>query len=264
MKLNNKVDADKVRKYSVLIDKAFPAMDGTLRRAWAERDAFSAELMGLDNPDDFVSDIGNKTLAINGGIWSETYDALAQHLKDGEYETLQINSGGGAASVGVACYHLVRDAGLRVEVVGWAFSAATDIAVAGSPLVIKRGASIGIHRPWNIVMGNADDLREAADLLDVMGDAMFELYAARTKTKKQLNELRELYQKDSLLSGKDAVRLGLADEYEGDGKEDKAKSARDVFVESDSEPVAEEPEAAEGMKPMSLADLHLECKFANR
>lgn len=181
----------------------------------AARDAVAYSMFDVGG--DSVKELSDTMLGINGAIWDRTYDQLADYLKDeGKYETLRINSEGGVATVGVACYHLVLDAGLRVEVDGMAFSAASAIAVAGDPLVIKRGATIGIHRPWTLAIGNADELREVAEFMDVMSEAMFELYAARIKSKKNMKEVKELYQKDSLLSGSEAVRLGLADEHEDD------------------------------------------------
>lgn len=225
IKPNRKADPERVRKYSCLIDKAFPAMSGSHRRRWAEHDAMAAEWFGLEV--EAVKDLGDGVMAINGGIWDGTYDDMADMLRDGDFHTLKINSEGGAATVGIAAYHLVKEAGLRVEVDGIAFSAATDIAVAGDPLVIKRGASIGIHRPWTLAIGNYDDLRDEADFMEVMSDAMFELYSARAKSKKKLAEMKDLYMKDSLLTGAEAVRLGLADEYEGDAKESEAKAERE-------------------------------------
>lgn len=229
IKPNIKADADKVRKFSILIDKVFPAMDGGVRRSWAEREAANQAVSEDGTSLGNVMKINDSTLAINGGIWMETYDELAAALNEGGFSTLRINSTGGIAIAGVATYQLVREAGLRVEVDGMAFSAAGVIAMGGDPIFMKRGSSLGIHRPWGVAIGNADEMREQADVTETLGEAMFEVYSARVKSKKKMKELRSLYEKDSLLTGEEAVALGLADEYEGDGKE-KAELEGDAII----------------------------------
>lgn len=257
---NIKADADRVRKYSVMLDKHWPAMDGGVRRRWAENDAMADILFGFEDYEP-VKALDEKTLAVNGMISDRTYDQLASTLKDGDYDTVRINSAGGVAAAGVAIYHLLADKGVRIEVEGMAFSAASVIASAGDPLVIKRGATFGIHRPWSLAIGNYDDLREEAEFMEVMSDAMFEVYSARVKSKKKLKEVKDLYMKDSLLNGKEAVRLGLADEAEGDGKEDGAKAAKlEMVVDSVESPEKEDAPAA-GDPTETWNEFRLNAKF---
>lgn len=178
----------------------------------ARHDARMEDMFG----DEFwsVKDQGDGVLLLNGFIGFQTYDELAKHVKKGGQKELRINSDGGIASCGVACYNMLRDANLQVTVDGTAFSAASVIAMGGNPVIMRRGSSIGIHRPWTLMIGNADDLREEAELLDTLGDTIFEVYAARIKGVRKLEEVKQAYQKDTLFGGKEAVRLGLADEHE--------------------------------------------------
>lgn len=225
-------------KYSAMIEREAGGLSPEHKERLSEMSAVQAYLWG--DPEGGVREVDEKTLAISGMIAEETYEALAERMGEGsKIETIRISSTGGIAYCGVGCYNLLREAAVRIEVDGMAFSAASVIAMAGSPVVIKRAATLGIHRPWGIAMGNVDDLQEEAAILDTLGDAMFEAYSARVKGKRKRAEVWSLYQKDSLLSGKEAVRLGLADEYEAADDDEDSKA---VLAEA-KEPVKAAPQA---------------------
>ena len=54
------------------------------------------------------------------------------------------------------------------------------IAMAGDTIVMPENAFMMIHNPLNLAYGNADDLREMADVLDKIGASLIGIYAKRT------------------------------------------------------------------------------------
>jgi ATP-dependent Clp protease protease subunit len=99
--------------------------------------------------------------------------------------TVKINSPGGDMFEGISMYNLLREhpAKVSIEVMGYAASAASVIAMAGDDVAMGRGSMLMIHKAWGLVIGNDDDFRAAADLFGKFNAAMVEIYAARTGMK---------------------------------------------------------------------------------
>lgn len=152
------------------------------------------------------------TLTITGYIDDATYAAVRDAIPQG-LEKVRINSPGGVAAAGIACYNLLAEHDVAVVVDGMAFSAASVIAMAGKPCTIKKGATLGIHQPWSFAVGNAEDMRHEAGLLDVMGKAILDIYMDRVPAENRA-EVKAAYEAETLYNGEDAVAAGLADECE--------------------------------------------------
>ena len=133
---------------------------------------------------------------IDGGWWSEgeSVDSaevvakLNEH-RDAHTVGVRINSVGGSAFGGIAVYNALMQHPGRVTctVEGLAASAASVIAMAGETRMCP-GAMLMVHSPWTMAQGNAEALRQTADVLDKLRDALAEIYSA--KTGKGLEELR--------------------------------------------------------------------------
>lgn len=98
---------------------------------------------------------------------------------------LRINSPGGFVTEGLAIYGAVlraRAAGVKVTcfVDGIAASMASVIAMAGDEIVMAENALMMIHNPSNSAFGVADELRAAADQLDLLRDQCVSIYAKQT------------------------------------------------------------------------------------
>ncbi len=72
------------------------------------------------------------------------------------------------------------------------------------------GTSILIHNMWMSISGNAEQLRKAADDLDVLMEANRAIYMERAKISE--NELIELMNAETYLTPEQAVEKGFADE----------------------------------------------------
>lgn len=122
-------------------------------------------------------------LTIFGPIGSEvTSEGIAQQL--GAFDRnapllVEINSDGGAVQEGVAIYNLLRawPGGVEVEIVGWALSVATVIAMAGRVIRMHPTSLLMVHAPWLTTTGNASELRSTAQVLDQVSETMRQAYS---------------------------------------------------------------------------------------
>jgi ATP-dependent protease ClpP protease subunit len=130
---------------------------------------------------------------------------------------VHVNCPGGDVFDGIAIYNaLAQHKGtVTVHVDGLAASAASFIAMAASPgqLVIAKTASMMIHDAFGLAIGNASDMRQMADLLDVQSDNIAGIYADRSG--KPAADWRTAMRAETWYVGQQAVDAGLADEVQG-------------------------------------------------
>lgn len=128
---------------------------------------------------------------------------------------IEINSPGGSVFDGYTIYQEIkslRDRGVVVNatITGMAASMASVIVMAADKVRIVPHGRMMIHDASNVVAGNAQQLREAADLLDGISNDIAGIYAA--KTGKDIEEIRDLMKKETWMSAKETVENGFADE----------------------------------------------------
>ena len=148
------------------------------------------------------------------GVTADDFVKDLNAVTAGEIE-LHLNSPGGDAFQGIAIYNALRNhqAKITVRVDGLAASAASFIAQAGERVVIEKTAQMMIHDAAGLVIGNASDMREMADLLDKMSDNIASIYADRSGG--GLGMWRDRMRAESWYSADEAVKAGLADEVAG-------------------------------------------------
>lgn len=124
---------------------------------------------------------------------------------------VKINSPGGDMFEGIAIYNLLRahKAKVTVDVLGWAASAASIIAMAGDEIRMGLGSFMMVHNAWGVVVGNRHDMREAAILFDGFDSAITDIYEARTGVKRA--EILKLMDAETFMGASDAVKNGFAD-----------------------------------------------------
>ena len=95
---------------------------------------------------------------------------------------LSLNSYGGNVFDGIAIYNYLKnsDADVEVNVVGIAASSASIIAMAGDVINMPEDAFLMIHNPWVQMVGDADELRKEADLLDQIRNQLVNIYKKKT------------------------------------------------------------------------------------
>ena len=145
------------------------------------------------------------------GITSASVAEALAEMKGAKSLTVRINSPGGDVFDGVAIYNLIRafKGTKTVCVDGLAASAASMIAMAGDEIVMAHNATMMIHEAWGGCIGNADAMRECADLLDkVTNDAVLGSYARTGQTPEQL---RAWMKSDTWMSADEALARKFCD-----------------------------------------------------
>ncbi|WP_083459536.1 phage major capsid protein [Jiangella muralis] len=129
---------------------------------------------------------------------------------------LHINSPGGLVWDGIAIHAALLNHAATVDVYidGIAASAASFVAMAGDTIVIEKPAKLMIHDASMFVAGNADDMREAAQLLDDLSDTIATVYADRAGG--DVETWREAMKVETWYSSAEAVAAGLADRIAND------------------------------------------------
>lgn len=147
------------------------------------------------------------------GGWDVDAAEVAHRLVATEAETIKvrINSPGGSAFDGVAIMNALTGHRARVvvEVDGLAASAASVIAMAGDEVVMRPGSELMIHEAHVLAMGEAEDLRSVADMLDKTNASLAQVYADRAGG--AVDTWREAMANETWFTADEAVEAGLAD-----------------------------------------------------
>lgn len=150
-----------------------------------------------------------------GGMWGISAAEVAQALTalpSGTTDlTVRINSPGGEVFEAVAIMNLLRDHSARVtaRVDGIAASAGSFLAVSADELIMGGNTELMIHDAWGLAIGNAEDMRGYADMLDKVSNDIASVYDA--KAGGGTPHWREYMLAESWFSAEEAVELGLAD-----------------------------------------------------
>ena len=147
--------------------------------------------------------------------------------QDGDVE-ININSLGGSVTGGLAIANAIKGYAkgkVTANVLGIAASMASVVACAADEIKMGKGAFLMVHNPWSMAMGEAEDLRKEADVLDQMKDAIIGFY--QSKFSVPAMELAKLMDDETWIEDKDCELYGLAATpyapEEGDGMKAAAK-----------------------------------------
>jgi ATP-dependent Clp endopeptidase proteolytic subunit ClpP len=148
-----------------------------------------------------------------GGVTAKSFLAELKKLS-GQRVHLRINSVGGSVVEGAAIYNALRrhKGGLVVHIDALAASMASVIAMAGDETLIADNALVMIHNPWGMTMGDADELRKEADILDKLKATLVNAYVR--KTGMEAEQVAQMMDDETWLDATEAVALGFADAIE--------------------------------------------------
>ena len=158
---------------------------------------------------------GAAVLTLMGDVGADiTPQAVAEALKKaGEGPvTVSLHSYGGDALAGVAVHNmLARHPGPKTVIVeGVAASAASLIAMAGDRIVMPANALMMIHEAWGLAIGDSEEMRKQADLLETVSGAYRRTYAARSGLPEE--EVAALMRAETWFTAEEAVAAGFATE----------------------------------------------------
>ena len=153
---------------------------------------------------------------INESFWGDTISAkeVTEHLADLDVENINvyINSNGGVVDTAIAINNALRrhKAKVTVNIDGIAASAATLITCAGDTVRMPKNALFMIHNPSTIAMGDSEEMRKKADVLEKYKNSITETYLQKVNIDKE--KLSELMDNESWLSAEEALKYGFIDE----------------------------------------------------
>lgn len=136
-------------------------------------------------------------------------DALPESVQQ---LNVRINSPGGDVYEGAAIYN--RLARMKIPVTayidGLAASIASIIPMAADRIIMADNAMMMVHNPWMLSMGDADQLRCDAKLLDVVRDSLVRVYSARTG--QAPDSVSAMMAEETWMDAEKSVAEGFADE----------------------------------------------------
>lgn len=171
--------------------------------------------MTLNPRCELVEKNGEKHVYLEGGIYrddeSEISAKKVREFLDGDV-VIHLNSPGGSTFEGVQIYNILRDhpGKVIVQIDGIAASAASIVAMGADVIRARPSSMMMIHKGWTIAIGNSNDLRDTADMLDKVDEASDKAYLRRFNGKPE--ELQQMLADETFLTAGDAYAVGLIDE----------------------------------------------------
>ncbi|UOQ95794.1 Clp protease ClpP [Halobacillus shinanisalinarum] len=144
---------------------------------------------------------------------ASSFKADLDELGDVSTINLYINSPGGSVFEGVTIHNMLKrhNAHINVYVDALAASIASVIAMAGDTIHMPKNSMLMIHNAWNIAIGNAAELRKAADDLDRINNSAVQSYLQKSGDKLDESKLQEMLDAETWLSADEAFQYGLCD-----------------------------------------------------
>jgi ATP-dependent Clp protease protease subunit len=174
---------------------------------WAER----PQLAESDDPATIsIYEVIGEDFWTGGGFTAKRAAAVLRNIGKRDV-TVKINSPGGDMFEGIAIYNLLREhpAKVTVDVMGWAASAASIIAMAGDEIRMGLGTFMMVHNAWGVVIGNRHDMRSAADLFEGFDSAIADIYEARTGMERKA--IAKLMDAETFMGPTEAIEKRFAD-----------------------------------------------------
>jgi len=149
-----------------------------------------------------------------GGWYGATADQFIADLRGVTAPNLRvrINSPGGSVFEGIAIANALRShpANVVIQVDSVAASIASVIAMAGDRVEMAPNAMLMIHDASGVCLGNASDMEEMAQLLDLISDNIADAYVSKAGGTRE--QWREAMRAETWYLPDSAVEAGLADE----------------------------------------------------
>jgi len=151
-----------------------------------------------------------------GESWFEegnTMESLNADIKAaiGKPIDLIVSSLGGSVDHALAMHDLLKmhNAPVTAKIIGATASSGTIVAMGASKVEMSENALFLVHNAWTMTMGNANELREAADELDVWDSRIVNIY--KNKTGKRKSQIHSLMEEEKWIDADEAKSFGFID-----------------------------------------------------
>ena len=149
------------------------------------------------------------------GMWGDynspkPLKAWLDTLAPGEEAEIEINSPGGLVVQGVEMANAIKNSKARIiaHVTGIAASMASVIVCACDAIEMEEASFMMIHDPWGYALGNAEEMRKEASLLDQMKSVIMSFYRGKFKGLTE-NQISALMSDETWYTGTECKENGL-------------------------------------------------------
>ena len=158
---------------------------------------------------DMIADFDNEKWHITS---AKSFIDKIKALGDVKKINLRINSVGGDVFEALAIYNYLKShkAKIHVYIDGLAASAASVVAMSGKKITMPSNAMMMIHNPSGGVYGNAEDMRDTAEILDKIRDSIANVYITRTGLERE--KINSMMDAETWLSAQEAKDMNFCDE----------------------------------------------------
>ena len=124
---------------------------------------------------------------------------------------LHINCVGGEVFDGMAIYNTLKKYKGKViaYVEGIAASMGSIIPLAADEIIMSENSLYMIHNAWGGAMGEADDMRKTATLLDKLSSEIANIYSKKTGL--PLSQIEEMMDEETWFNSEEALQYGFID-----------------------------------------------------
>lgn len=137
-----------------------------------------------------------------------------KELKNVKNLTIRMNSVGGDAVASITIHNRLKDLKTNITCIvdGVAMSGGSLIMCAANTVKVNPSSLIMIHKCWEFLFGayNSTDLHKVLESNNTVDKAQAAIY--RSKTGLTEEEILELMEKETYMTGEEAVKKGFADE----------------------------------------------------
>lgn len=161
-----------------------------------------------------------------------------ENCPEDEEITLEINSGGGSVYAGFEMYNVIRNSTkkTKAEVFSIAGSAASVVMSGCDEVLMSPVSNVMIHRSAiGRTGGNAERLRQDAQMLDSVDESILNAYVAKSNGKTSRTQFRHMMERETFMTAQDAINCGLADgileKRDSDGELDPMNAVASIAIE---------------------------------
>ena len=153
------------------------------------------------------------------GVTAENFrDDVKALLDEHNYANelhINLNSPGGSVFDGIAIHNFIAGLNMKtvIKIDALAASIATVIALGADEVHMNQNAFFMIHNPWTVVMGEADEMRKQAEVMDKIKDVIVGIYLRKTRMSRA--ELSDLMDNETWLTAEEARRMNFIDVVSG-------------------------------------------------
>ena len=143
--------------------------------------------------------------------WETTAKDFVRELRTIKNEiNLHLNTPGGDVFDGNSIYNELKSHPSKVNVYidGLAASIGSIIAMSGDTINIAKNGFMMIHNPFTMAMGNAEEIRKTANMLDKVRDSLVQTYIDKTGQSKE--QIVDWMDQETWFDSNEALAAGFA------------------------------------------------------